>query len=63
MQKKKIKKTDYKKFRLAGDYQHECEEEQQQQTSKRLDKKELLKKPTKDDLKNLMNGVIEKKQA
>ena len=63
MQKKNKKKTDYKKFRLAGDYQYECEEEQQQQTSKRLDKKELLKKPTKDDLKNLMNGVTEKKQA
>ena len=50
MQKKK-KKIGYKKLRLADDYQYKSEEEEQQQTSKKLDKKEPLKKPTKDDLK------------
>ena len=49
MQKKK--KIGYKKLRLADDYQYKSEEEEQQQTSKKLDKKEPLKKPTKDDLK------------
>ena len=48
---KKEKKIGYKKLRLADDYQYESEEEEQQQTSKKLDKKEPLKKPTKDDLK------------
>ena len=40
----------YKKLRLTDDYQFESEEEREQQTSKKPDKKELPKKPTKDDL-------------
>ena len=40
----------YKKLRLTDNYQFESEEEREQQTSKKPDKKELPKKPTKDDL-------------
>ena len=42
----------YKKLRLTDDYQYESEEEEekQQQTSKKPDKKEPLKKPTKDNV-------------
>ena len=40
-------------MRLTDDYQYESEEEEeeQEQSSKKLDKKEPAKKPTKDDLK------------
>ena len=44
----------YKKLRLTDDYQYESEEEeeqQQQQISKKPNKKELLKKLTKDESK------------
>ena len=39
-------------MRLTDDYQYESEEEEEQeQSSKKLDKKEPAKKPTKSDLK------------
>ena len=39
-------------MRLTDDYQYESEEEEEQeQSSKKLDKKEPAKKPTRDDLK------------
>ena len=47
-------------MRLTDDYQYVSEEEQQQQTSKNLDKKELPKKPTKDDLSEFNEWVNEK---
>ena len=59
----KKKKIGYKKLRLADDYQYESEEEEQQQTSKKIDKKEPLKKPTKDDLKEFNELIKEKKQT
>ena len=52
----------YKKVRLTDDYQYVSEEEQQQQTSKNLDKKELPKKPTKDDLSEF-NEWVNKKET
>ena len=43
------------------DYQYESEEEEQrQQTSKNPDKKELPKKPTKDELRKFNQWVNEK---
>ena len=47
----------------TDDYQYESEEEREQQTSKKPDKTELPKKPTKNDLKKLVNGLIKKKQV
>ena len=52
-------------MRLPDDYQYEPDEEkekQQQRTSKKLDKKELPKKPTKDDLRNF-NEWVNKKET
>ena len=53
----------YKKLRLTDDYQYESEEEEEeeeeekeQQTSKMSDKKEPLKKPTKDNASNKIMG-------
>ena len=46
-----------KKLKLIDDYQYDSEEEQQQQTSKKLDKKEPLRKPTKDDLKEFNEWI------
>ena len=52
----------YKKLRLTDDYQYESEEEEekQQQTSKKPDKKEPLKKPTKDNVSKFNEWVNEK---
>ena len=47
----------------TDDYQYESEEEREQQTSKKPDKKELPKKPTKDDLKKFNEWLIKKKEA
>ena len=44
-------------MRLTDDYQFESEEEREQQTSKKPDKKELPKKPTKDDLNEFNEWV------
>ena len=49
-------------MKLTDDCQCESEEEQQQQISKKLEKKEPLKKLKKNDLKEF-SGLIEKKQA
>ena len=50
-------------MRLTNDYQYESEEEEQQQhTSKKPDNKELLKKPTKDDLIKF-NEWVNKKET
>ena len=49
-------------MRLTDDYQYVSEEEQQQQTNKNLDKKELPKKPTKDDLSEF-NEWVNKKET
>ena len=59
----KTKNTlNYKKPRLIDNYQYESEEEKEQQTSKKPDKKEPLKKPTKDDL-NKLNKWIKKEET
>ena len=57
---KDIKKFHYKKLNLNNDYQYEFEGKEQQQTSKKPDKKELPKKPTKDDLKKFNEWVNQK---
>ena len=44
-------------MRLTDDYQCEPEEEREQKTSKKPDKKELPKKQTKDDLKEFNEWV------
>ena len=50
-------------MRLTNDYQYESEEEEQQEhTSKKPHKKELLKKPTKDDLIKF-NEWVNKKET
>ena len=43
-------------MRLTNGYQYESEKEEQQ-TSKKPDKKELPEKPTKDDLRKLHEWV------
>ena len=54
----------YKILRLTDDYQYEYEEEKEkQQTSKKLDKKELPEKSMKGNASNFNEWVIEKKQA
>ena len=55
-------------MRLTDDYQCESEEEeeeeeQQQQTSKKSDKKELPKKPTKDNASDFNKWVNEKERG
>ena len=52
----------YQKLRLAEYYQYESEEEREQQTSKKPDKKELPKKPTKDDSRKF-NEWVNKKET
>ena len=49
-------------MRLAHDYQYESEEEREQQTSKKPDKTELPKKPTKKWFEKL-NEWINKKET
>ena len=57
------KNFNYKTLRLTDDYQYESEEEREQQTSKKPDKKELRKKPTKDDLIKFNEWVNKKETA
>ena len=56
------KKFNYKKLRLTDDYQYESEEEREQQTSRKPDKKERPKKTTKNDLNKFNKCVIKKKK-
>ena len=56
------KKINYKKLRLTDDYQYESEEEREQQTSRKPDKKERPKKATKDHLNKFNKCVIKKKK-
>ena len=63
--KNQKKKIYCKKSRLTDDYQYEPEEEEkeeemEQQTSKKPNKKELPKKPTKDDLSEFNEWVNRK---
>ena len=58
MDTKNRKKFDYKKLRLTDDYLHPSEEEQQ--TSKKFNKKEPPKKPTQTDLDELNEQIIKK---
>ena len=44
------KMIDYKKLRLINDYQYKSENEEEQQTSKKFNKKEPPEKPTKTDI-------------
>ena len=54
----------YKKLRLTDDYQYQSqEEENEQQTSKKPDKKEPLKKPTKDNVSKFNEWVNEKEAS
>ena len=48
-------------MRLTDDYQYEFEEEEQR-VSKKPNKKELLKKPTKDYLRKFNEWVKKKKK-
>ena len=57
----KQKRFYYKKLRLTDDYQYESEEEKEkQQTSKKLNKKELPEKPTKGNASNFNEWVNRK---
>ena len=47
-------------MRLTNDYQYESENEEEQQTSKKINKKEPPKKPTKTDMKELNELIIKK---
>ena len=51
------KKIDHKKLRLTDDYLYPSEEEQQQ-TSKKLNKKESPKRPTKTDFDELNEQIL-----
>ena len=54
----------YKILRLTDNYQHESEEEEEEEeTSKIPDKKQPPKNQQKAIRENLMNGLVEKKQA
>ena len=44
-------------MRLTDDYQYQSEEKRKQQTSKKLDKKDLPKKPAKDDFNEFNEWV------
>ena len=59
---KDTKKYEYIKLRLTDDYQYESEEEKEQQASKKLGKKEPIKKPTKYDCKEL-DTLVTKEEA
>ena len=52
-------KETYTKLRLTDDYQHESENEQEQ-TSKKSNKNEFPKKPTKTDVKEFNELIIKK---
>ena len=54
---------DCKKLRLTDNYQYEPEEEKQQQTSKKRDIKNRSKNQRKIIWKNLIHGLVEKKQV
>ena len=56
MDTKNRKKFDYKKLRLTDDYLHPSEEEQQ--TSKKFNKKEPPKKPTQTDIDEFTEFII-----
>ena len=56
----------YRKLGLTDDYQNESEEEEKEekeQTSKKLDKRESLKKSAKDDWPKLKEWVSEKEKS
>ena len=53
------KKINYTKLRLINDYQYQSKEEQEQ-TSKKFNKREPPKKPTKTDVKELNELIIKK---
>ena len=59
---KSKKEFDYTKLRLTDDYQYQSENEEEQQTSKKFNKKEPPIKPTKTDVDEL-NELIIKKEA
>ena len=50
----------YEKLRLTDDYQYKSEEKEQQQTSEKPNKKEPLKKPTRNDVSNSSEWVNRK---
>ena len=59
---KNRKNFDYTKLRLTDDYQYKSENEEKQQTSKKFNKKEPPKKPTKTDV-NELNELIIKEET
>ena len=59
LKREDIKKIDYTKLRLTNDYEYNFEEEKQ--TDKKPDKKDLSENPTKDDVKEL-NELINKEE-
>ena len=58
----KDKKINYTKLRLTDYYQYEYQNEEEQWTSKKFNKKEPSKNPTKTDL-NELNELIIKKET
>ena len=62
MNRKDSKNFDYKKLRLIDDYQYESENEEEQQTSKKFNKKKSPKKLTKTDVDEL-NELIMKEET
>ena len=63
MKTKDTKKFDNKKLRHTDDYQYKSEEENEQLTSKKPDKKNHLKNQQKMIWTNSINELIKKKQA
>ena len=59
---KNRKNFDYTKLRVTDDYQHKSVNEEEQQTSKKFNKKEPPKKPTKTDV-NELNELIIKEET
>ena len=63
------KEFDYKKLRLTDDYQYWSENEEEQQTSEKFDKKEPPIKPIKTDvneetfLRKMKKSLLRKKQT
>ena len=62
LNKKNRKHFDYKTLRLTNDYQYMSQNEEEQQTSKKFNKKEPPKKPTKTDV-NELNELIIKEET
>ena len=62
LNRKNKKNFDYTKLRLTNDYQYESENEEEQQTSKKFNKKEPPIKPTKTDV-NELNELIVKEET